>query len=46
MANAMPFRALIKLSDEERARALGHIEAGIHSQDVANQFNVYCSTII
>ena len=42
----MPFRALRKLSDEERARAPGHIEAGIHPQDVANQFNVHRSTII
>ena len=46
MANARPFRALRKLSDEERARALGHMEAGIHPQDVANQFNVHRSTII
>ena len=42
----MPFRALIMNSDEERAQALGRIEAGIHPQDVANQFNVHCSTII
>ena len=46
MANARPFRALRKLSDEERVRALGRIEAGIHPQDVANQFNVHRSTII
>ena len=46
MANARPFRALRKLSDEERARALGCIEAGIHPQDVASQFNVHHSTII
>ena len=46
MANARPFRALRKLSDEERARALGRMEAGIHPQDVANQFNVHRSTII
>ena len=46
MANAMPFRALRKLSGEERAQALGCIEAGIHQQDVANQFNVHRSTII
>ena len=46
MANARPFRALRKLSDEEAALALGRIEAGIHLQDVANQFNVHCSTII
>ena len=42
----MPFRALRKLSVEERARALGRIEPGIHPQDVANQFSVYRSTII
>ena len=46
MANARPFRALRKLSDEERARALGRMEAGIHPRDVANQFNVHRSTII
>ena len=46
MANARPFRALKKLSDEERSHALGRIEAGIHPQDVANQFNVHRSTII
>ena len=46
MANARPFRALRKLSAEERVRALGRIEAGIHPQDVANQFNVHRSTII
>ena len=46
MANAMPFRALRKLSDEERARALGSNEAGIHPQDVANRFNVHHSNII
>ena len=46
MANARPFRALRKLSDEERARALGRVEAGIHPQDAAYQFNVHCSTII
>ena len=46
MANARHFRALRKLSDEERARALGRMEAGIHPQDVANQFNVHRSTII
>ena len=46
MANARPFRTLSKLSDEERAWALGRIEAGIHPQDVANQFNVHGSTII
>ena len=46
MANARPFRALRKLSDEERARDLGRMEAGIHPQDVANQFNVHRSTII
>ena len=46
MANARPFRVLRKLSDEERARALGRMEAGIHPQDVANQFNVHRSTII
>ena len=46
MANAWPFRALRRLSDEERARALGRIEAGIHPQDVSNQFNVHLSTII
>ena len=46
MANARPFRALRKLSDEERAQALGRIEGGIHPQDVANQFNVHRSTII
>ena len=46
MANARHFRALRKLSDEERARALGRMVAGIHPQDVANQFNVHPSTII
>ena len=46
MANARLFRALRKLFDEERAWALGRIEAGIHSKDVANQFNVHRSTII
>ena len=46
MANARPCRALRKPSDEERAWALGRIEAGIHPQDVANQFNVHRSTII
>ena len=46
MANARPFTALRKLSDEERARALGRIEAGFHPQDVTNQFNVHRSTII
>ena len=46
MVNARPFRALNKLFDEERARTLGRIEAGIHPQDVANQFNVHRSTII
>ena len=46
MAIARLFRALRKLFDEERARALGRIEAGIHSQNVANQFNVHRSTII
>ena len=46
MANARPFRDLRKLSHEERARALGRMEAGIHPQDVANQFNVHRSTII
>ena len=46
MANARPFRALRKISDEERAQTLGHIEAGIHPQDVANQFNLHRSTII
>ena len=46
MVNARPFRALRKLSDGERTRALGRIEAGIHPQDVANQFNVHRSTII
>ena len=46
MANARPFRALRKLSDEERAWALGRMETGIHPQDVANQFNVHRSTII
>ena len=35
MANARHFRALRKFSDEERARALGRMEAGIHPQDVA-----------
>ena len=46
IANARPFRALRKLSDEEIARALGCIEAGIHPQDVTIQFNVHRSTII
>lgn len=46
MANARPFRALRKLTDEERARALGRLEAGAHPQDVANQFNVHRSTIV
>ena len=46
MANTRPFRALRKLSDEERALALGRIEAGIHPQDVASQFKVHRSTII
>ena len=46
MANARPFRALRKLSDEERARALGRIEADTHQQEVANQYNVHRSTII
>ena len=46
MANARPFRALRKLSDEERVRSLGRMEAGIHRKDVANQFNVHRSTII
>ena len=46
MANARHFRALRKLSDEERAGALTCMEAGIHQQDVANQFNVHRSTII
>ena len=46
MANARPLRALRKLSDEERARALGRIEAGTRPQDVADQFNVHRSTII
>ena len=46
MANTRPFRALRKLSDEERALALGRIEAGIHPQDVANQFKGHHSTII
>ena len=46
MANKRPFRALRKLSDEERARELGRIEAGIRPQDVANLFSVHRSTII
>ena len=46
MAKARPLRALRKLSDEERARALGRTEADIHPQDVAIQFNVHRSTII
>ena len=46
MANARPFRALRIPSDDERARALGCLKAGIHQQDVANQFNVHRSTII
>ena len=46
MANARPFRALRKHSDEERAWALGRIEVGIHPQDVAKHFNVHCNTII
>ena len=46
MVHARPFRTLRKLSDEERAQALGRIEAGIHPQDVAIQFNVHRSTII
>ena len=45
MANVRPFRALRKVSDEERARALGPLEAGIHQENVANQFNVHRSTI-
>ena len=45
MANVRPFRALRKLSVEERARALGRLEARIHPENVANQFNVHHSTI-
>ena len=41
-----PFRPLRKLFDEERALALGRIEADIHPQDVVNQFNVHRSAII
>ena len=46
MANARHFRVLRKLSDDERPRALGRMEAGIHPQDVANQLNIHRSTII
>ena len=44
LANTRHFRALrklSKLSDEERARALGRIEAGIHLNYVIYQFNVH-----
>ena len=44
MANVRPFRALRKLSVEERARALGRLEAGIHPENVANQSSVHHST--
>ena len=46
MANSRPLRALRELSDEERARPLGRIEAGIHPQDVPYQFNVHRSCTI
>ena len=45
MAIARSFRALRKLSDEERVWALGPIEAGIYAHDVADQFNIHRSTI-
>ena len=45
MANSRPLRAVRKLTDEERAQALGRIEADIQPQDVPYQFNVHRSTI-
>ena len=46
MAKARPHRPLRRLSDEDSARALGRLEAGIQPQDIANQFNVHRSTIV
>lgn len=36
MANARPHRPLRRLSDEDRARAVGRLEAGIPPQTVAD----------
>ena len=46
MENARPHRPLRRLSDEDRARTLGRLEAGIKPQDVANQLRVDRSTIV
>ena len=46
MAYVRQNRPAIRLSDEDRARAIGTLEAGINPQDVADQFNVHRSTIV
>ena len=43
MANVRPFRAS-ELAVEEKARALGRLEAVMYAVNVANQFNVHRST--
>ena len=45
IVNARSFRALRKLSDEERVWALDPIEAGIYPHAVADQLNIHPSTI-
>ena len=46
MAYVRQNRPAIRLSDEDRARAIGTLEAGINPQDVADQFNVHRTTIV